>query len=52
MGVNVSITGKPLDPNAVAIPCGLIAHDFFTGNYMNLFFTEGRRVCTWNPRWK
>ena len=34
MGVTESITGKTLDPNDVAVPCGLIAKSFFK-IYMN-----------------
>lgn len=31
MSRNISVNGIPLDPDDVAIPCGLIAHEFFTG---------------------
>ena len=33
MGVTESITGKTLDPNDVAVPCGLIAKSFFQDTY-------------------
>ena len=33
MGVLVSITGKNLDPDDVAVPCGLIAKSFFQDKF-------------------
>ena len=33
MGVTKSITGKTLDPNDVAVPCGLIAKSFFQDSF-------------------
>ena len=33
MGVTISITKKILDPDDVAVPCGLIAKSFFQDTY-------------------
>ena len=33
MGVSVSMTGKPLDADDVAVPCGLIAKSFFQDKF-------------------
>ena len=33
MKKTISITGKKLDENAVAFPCGLIASSIFTDSY-------------------
>ena len=35
MGKTMSITGKALNPDAVAIPCGLIAKSYFNDNFIN-----------------
>ena len=38
MGRNVSVNGTPLDPDEVAIPCGLIAHEFITGTPFDFIY--------------
>ena len=35
MGKTISITGQALNPDAVAIPCGLIAKSYFNDNFIN-----------------
>ena len=35
MNKNVSFEGKPLDPDDVAVPCGLIAKSYFNDNFWN-----------------
>lgn len=43
MFAEYSFTGEPLDPDEVAIPCGMIAKHWFTDWY-ELFDENGKKI--------
>ena len=51
MGKKFNVAGKPLEPNEVAIPCGIAAYTFFNDSYAvsndSIIFTIYSRDIAW-----
>jgi len=53
MNQNISISGKPLLPNDLAIPCGLIAKSYFNDNFTNwIYINSFNEEVPFNPNEK